>query len=103
MVMSEEEKKLTAHHEAGHAIVGRPGAGARPGIQGQHHPRGRALGVTMFLPEGDRYSFSKQRLEARFPACSVGGSPRPSFSSGISSPPARRTTSNAPPTSPAIW
>ncbi|HRD48695.1 MAG: ATP-dependent zinc metalloprotease FtsH [Candidatus Competibacter sp.] len=65
MVMSEDEKKLTAYHEAGHAIVGRLVPSHDPVYKVSIIPRGRALGVTMFLPEGDRYSFSKQRLESQ--------------------------------------
>ncbi|MBZ4193854.1 MAG: ATP-dependent zinc metalloprotease FtsH [Candidatus Contendobacter sp.] len=65
MVMSEEEKKLTAYHEAGHAIVGRLVPAHDPVYKVSIIPRGRALGVTMFLPEGDRYSYSKQRLESQ--------------------------------------
>ncbi len=65
MVMSEDEKKLTAYHEAGHAIVGRAVPAHDPVYKVSIIPRGRALGVTMFLPEGDRYSFSKQRLESQ--------------------------------------
>ena len=65
MVMSEEEKKLTAYHEAGHAIIGRLVPAHDPVYKVSIIPRGRALGVTMFLPEGDRYSFSKQRLESQ--------------------------------------
>ncbi len=65
MVMSEEEKKLTAYHEAGHAIVGRSVPSHDPVYKVSIIPRGRALGVTMFLPEEDRYSFSKQRLESQ--------------------------------------
>jgi len=65
MVMSEEEKKLTAYHEGGHAIVGRLVPAHDPVYKVSIIPRGRALGVTMFLPEGDRYSFSKQRLESQ--------------------------------------
>jgi len=64
MVMSEDEKKLTAYHEAGHAIVGRMVPAHDPVYKVSIIPRGRALGVTMFLPEGDRYSYSKQRLES---------------------------------------
>ncbi len=64
MVMSEDEKKLTAYHEAGHAIVGRLVPAHDPVYKVSIIPRGRALGVTMFLPEGDRYSYSKQRLES---------------------------------------
>jgi cell division protease FtsH len=62
MVMSDEEKKLTAYHESGHAIVGLLVPDHDPVYKVTIIPRGRALGVTMFLPEEDRYSFSKQRL-----------------------------------------
>ncbi|HSJ48445.1 MAG TPA: ATP-dependent zinc metalloprotease FtsH [Gammaproteobacteria bacterium] len=65
MVMSEDEKKLTAYHEAGHAIVGRSVPSHDPVYKVSIIPRGRALGVTMFLPEEDRYSYSKQRLESQ--------------------------------------
>ena len=65
MVMSEEEKRLTAYHESGHAIVGRLVPEHDPVYKVSIIPRGRALGVTMFLPEDDRYSHSKQRLESQ--------------------------------------
>ncbi len=65
MVMSDSEKKLTAYHEAGHAIVGRLVPEHDPVHKVTIIPRGRALGVTMFLPEEDRYSYSKQRLESQ--------------------------------------
>jgi cell division protease FtsH len=65
MVMSDDEKKLTAYHEAGHAIVGRLVPEHDPVYKVTIIPRGRALGVTMFLPEEDRYSHSKQRLESQ--------------------------------------
>jgi cell division protease FtsH len=65
MVMSEDEKKLTAYHEAGHAIIGRLVPSHDPVYKVSIIPRGRALGVTMFLPEEDRYSFSVQRLESQ--------------------------------------
>lgn len=65
MVMSEEEKRLTAYHEAGHAIVGRLVPSHDPVYKVSIIPRGRALGVTMFLPEDDRYSFSKEHLESQ--------------------------------------
>ena len=65
MVMSEDEKKLTAYHEAGHAIVGRLVPSHDPVYKVTIIPRGRALGVTMFLPEADRYSYSKERLESQ--------------------------------------
>jgi len=64
MVMSDDEKKLTAYHEAGHAIVGLLVPSHDPVYKVTIIPRGRALGVTMFLPEEDRYSYSKERLES---------------------------------------
>src|ERR1700685_3513672 len=64
MVMSESEKKMTAYHEAGHAIVGMTVPEHDPVYKVTIIPRGRALGVTQFLPEQDRYSFSKRRLES---------------------------------------
>ena len=65
MVMSDDEKKLTAYHEAGHAIVGLKVPSHDPVYKVSIIPRGRALGVTMFLPEADRYSYSKERLESQ--------------------------------------
>src|SRR5476649_2003978 len=65
LVMSEEEKRNTAYHEAGHAIVGRCVPDHDPVYKVTIIPRGRALGVTMFLPEADRYSTSKRQLESR--------------------------------------
>jgi cell division protease FtsH len=65
MLMSEDEKKLTAYHEAGHAIVGRLVPEHDPVHKVTIIPRGRALGVTLFLPEADRYSHSKTFLESR--------------------------------------
>ncbi len=65
MVMDDDEKKLTAYHEAGHAIVGLSVPAHDPVYKVTIIPRGRALGVTMFLPEGDRYSYSKERLESQ--------------------------------------
>jgi cell division protease FtsH len=71
MVMSEDEKKLTAYHEAGHAIVGRSVPSHDPVYKVSIIPRGRALGITMFLPEADRYSHSKEFLEGQI--CSLFG------------------------------
>src|SRR5712675_1531435 len=64
MVMTEEEKRMTAYHEAGHAIVGMTVPEHDPVYKVTIIPRGRALGVTQFLPEQDRYSLSKRRLES---------------------------------------
>jgi cell division protease FtsH len=65
MAMKPEEKKLTAYHEAGHAIVGLKVPSHDPVYKVTIIPRGRALGVTMFLPEEDIYSHSKERLESQ--------------------------------------
>ena len=64
-VMSEDEKLVTAYHEAGHAIVGRMVPEHDPVYKVSIIPRGRALGITMFLPERDQYSASKQKLESQ--------------------------------------
>jgi len=65
MVMTEHEKRLTAYHEAGHALVGLFVPGNDPLHKVTIIPRGRALGVTMNLPERDRYTFKKREIEAR--------------------------------------
>ena len=65
LVMSEEEKKLTAYHEAGHAIVGRLVPSHDPVYKVTIILSGRALGVTMYLPEEDRLSYSKELLESQ--------------------------------------
>jgi len=71
MVMSEREKRNTAYHEAGHAIVGRLMPEHDPVYKVSIIPRGRALGVTMFLPEEDRYSLTKQGIRSQI--CSLFG------------------------------
>ncbi len=71
MVMSDKEKSNTAYHEAGHAIVGRLVPDHDPVYKVSIIPRGRALGVTMFLPEEDRYSQSRQALLSQI--CSLFG------------------------------
>ncbi len=65
MVMDDNEKKLTAYHEAGHAIVGLSVPEHDPVYKVTIIPRGRALGVTMFLPEQDRYSHTRRRLDSQ--------------------------------------
>ena len=71
MVMSEKEKQNTAYHEAGHAIVGRLVPEHDPVYKVSIIPRGRALGVTMFLPEEDRYSHSRRHIISQI--CSLFG------------------------------
>lgn len=71
MVMSEDEKRNTAYHEAGHAIVGRIIPEHDPVYKVSIIPRGRALGVTMFLPEEDRYSHSRRHIIGQI--CSLFG------------------------------
>ncbi len=65
MVMKDEEKEQTAYHEAGHAIVGLQSPDHDPVYKVTIIPRGRALGVTMFVPDEDRYSYSFRRLESQ--------------------------------------
>ena len=65
MVMDEAEKEMTAYHEAGHAIVGRLVPEHDPVYKVSIIPRGRALGVTMFLPEKDKYSISKRKINSQ--------------------------------------
>ena len=65
MVMTDEEKKLTAYHEAGHALVGMYMPKSDPLHKVTIIPRGRALGVTMNLPERDQYTFSRVQLESK--------------------------------------
>jgi cell division protease FtsH len=64
MVMTEAEKRMTAYHESGHAIVGMSVPEHDPVYKVTIIPRGRALGVTQFLPEQDRYSLSKRRIDS---------------------------------------
>ena len=71
MVMSDKERQNTAYHEAGHAIVGRLVDEHDPVYKVSIIPRGRALGVTMFLPEEDRYSLSKRSILSQI--CSLYG------------------------------
>ena len=71
MAMSEDEKTLTAYHEAGHAIVGRLVPEHDPVYTVTIIPRGRALGVTMYLPEGDKYSYNRTAIESQL--CSLYG------------------------------
>lgn len=65
MVMTEDDKLLTAYHEAGHCIVGQSSTDHDPVYKVSIMPRGRALGITMFLPERDQYSASKRKLESQ--------------------------------------
>jgi len=72
MVMSEEERRTTAYHESGHAIVGRLLPRADPVHKVTIIPRGRALGVTFFLPEKDRYGLDRDQMLAQI-AMAFGG------------------------------
>lgn len=72
MVMTEEEKTLTAYHEAGHALVGLSCPGNDPVHKATIIPRGRALGMVQYLPERDSYSMTLQQMEARI-AMAMGG------------------------------
>ncbi len=72
MVMTEEEKRLTAYHEGGHAIVAAHEPASDPIHKATIIPRGRALGMVMRLPEGDRYSMSREKIMADI-AVAMGG------------------------------
>ncbi|MEO1013863.1 MAG: ATP-dependent zinc metalloprotease FtsH [Pseudomonadota bacterium] len=72
MVMTEDEKQLTAYHEAGHALVGLSVPGNDPVHKATIIPRGRALGMVQYLPERDRYSMSLEQMKARI-AMAMGG------------------------------
>ncbi len=72
MAMSDEEKKLTAYHEAGHAIVGLSVPAGIPVHKATIIPRGRALGMVKFLPEGDRYSMKYKEFTSQL-AVAMGG------------------------------
>ena len=72
MVMTEEEKELTAYHEAGHALVGLSVPGNDPVHKATIIPRGRALGMVQYLPERDRYSMTMEQMKARI-AMAMGG------------------------------
>jgi cell division protease FtsH len=72
MAMNEEEKRLTAYHEAGHAIVAMNVPAADPVHKATIIPRGRALGMVMQLPEGDRYSMKFKQMTSRL-AIMMGG------------------------------
>jgi cell division protease FtsH len=72
MAMSEEEKRLTAYHEAGHAIVGLKVPAGMPVHKATIIPRGRALGMVKFLPEGDRYSMKYKEYTSQL-AVAMGG------------------------------
>jgi cell division protease FtsH len=72
LVMSEEEKMLTAYHEAGHAIVGLNVTAGIPIHKATIIPRGRAMGMVNFLPEGDRYSMKYKEFTSQL-AVAMGG------------------------------
>ncbi|MEE2690654.1 MAG: ATP-dependent zinc metalloprotease FtsH [Pseudomonadota bacterium] len=72
MVMTDDEKQLTAYHEAGHALVGITVPGNDPVHKATIIPRGRALGMVQYLPERDRYSMSLEQMKARI-AMAMGG------------------------------
>ena len=65
MVMSEDEKRMTAYHEAGHAIIGLLVPAHDPVYKVSIIPHGRALGITMFLPERDKYSLSREAIDSQ--------------------------------------
>lgn len=101
MVMSEDEKKNTAYHESGHALVARLLPESDPVHKVTIIPRGRALGLTMQLPEMDRYAYNRQYLLTRIAILFGGRIAEEVFMHQMTT--ARRTTLNAPLSSPATW
>jgi len=96
--LTEDERRLTAYHEAGHAIVSLKTPGSDPVHKVTIVPRGRALGLTAWLPEEDRHNYTKSWLEGRL-ACAFGGRVAEELVFG----PARPTTSSRRPTSRGAW
>ncbi len=103
MAMSEEEKKLTAYHEAGHAIVGLKVPAGLPVHKATIIPRGRALGMVKFLPEGDRYSMKYKEYTSHLAVAMGGRVAERSPSARRTSPPAPSATSTRPPRWRAPW
>ena len=101
MILSDEEKRNTAYHEAGHALVAAVTPGADPLHKVTIIPRGMALGVTMQLPIDDKHTYTKEFLEAQL-AVLMGGRAPKRFSLATSRP-ARETTSSAPRKSRGKW
>lgn len=91
MVMTEAQKESTAYHEAGHAIIGRLVPEHDPVHKVTIIPRGRALGVTFFLPEGDAISASRQKLESQISTLYGGRLAEGSSTVRNMFPPVRRT------------
>ena len=101
MIISEEEKRMTAYHEAGHALVAAMIPDADPLHKVTIIPRGMALGVTMQFPSDDKHTYSQIIWNAdRHPD---GRSRGRRVVDEPASPPAPATTSSKPPTSPARW
>ena len=93
MVMTDEEKRLTAYHEGGHALIAMKVIGSDPVHKATIIPRGRALGMVMRLPERDQLSYTREKLKADICVAMGGVSPRNWCSAMRRSRPARRWTS----------
>ena len=103
LVMTEDEKRLTAYHEAGHAIVALNVPATDPVHKATIIPRGRALGMVMQLPERDQLSMSFEQMTSRL-AIMMGGRVAEELVFGATrSPPAPPPTSSRRPSSPARW
>jgi hypothetical protein len=103
MVMTEEEKKMTAYHEAGHAIVSVFEPASDPIHKATIIPRGRALGMVMRLPERDSYSYHRDKMHANLSVSMGAASPKRSSSATTRSPRAPRATSSTRRALPARW
>ena len=93
VMISDEDRRRTAYHEAGHAIVGMLTPGADPVRKVSIIPRGQALGVTFSAPDADRFNFDERHLLAQIKVALGGRSPRRSCSA--TSPPAPSPTSSS--------
>ena len=102
MIITDEEKRITAFHEAGHALVAALLPGADPLHKVTIIPRGMALGVTQQLPTEEKHNYTKEQLREPHRRCAwAAASPR--SSSSTRSPPAPPTTSSRPPRWRARW
>ena len=103
MIITDEEKRNTAYHEAGHALVGGDAPRRRPGPQGHDHPaRPRPRRHACSCPTEDKYTYTKEYLDATI-AILMGGRDRRGDVPRPASPPAPATTSSRPPTWRARW
>ena len=101
VLMTPADRRRTAYHEGGHALVGMLTEGADPVRKISIIPRGQSLGVTFAAPDADRYNYSDRELRARIDVAL--GDEQLRRSSSVTSPPAPSRTSSSSPRSPGRW